>query len=211
VSRPGRARRNAIISLCPVDQTIIDVGADHGYVAETLNGIATERQPHRIRRPHVVSWVVADGLAPFRRVPVAVIAGMGAHTIAKILSRGPRPEVAVLHAADDPVRLRHYLSANDWRIDAEALAPEAGAYAQILRAVPGTEQASGLHLEFGPRLLENGHPLLRAHLTQLRRWWRQLATQTERTAPERHGQAAARVRFIDEYAANQGWSVDDPT
>lgn len=208
MSRPvkGRDRRAAIVSLCPENTLVIDVGADHGYVAQALGGIATERQPHRIRgRRETVPWVIADGLTPFRSVPVAVIAGMGAHTIAHILNRGPRPQVVVLHAQDDPSRLRNYLAANGWRIEAEALAEEAGRHAEIIRAVAGTETATGLRLAFGPALLRDGHPLLRDHLNHLHRWWSSLAEQTQDRAPKRWAQAAARVRFLGEMLDEWGF------
>src|SRR5690606_9372760 len=145
VVKPGPARREALARLVPPAPLIVDVGADHGHVAHRVGAVATERRPHRAGRGDV-PWVVADGLAPFRHVPVAVIAGMGAQTIEGILTRGPRPDVLVAHAADDPPRLRAWLAAHGWRIDAEALAPEGNRWAEVLRAVPGVEPATGFTL-----------------------------------------------------------------
>jgi tRNA A22 N-methylase len=136
---------------------IIDVGADHGHVAAALGSIATERDPRRIGRQDV-TWVVADGLRPFRRVGTAIIAGMGANTIIGILSAGPSPEVAVLHAQDDPPTLRRWLAANGWRLDVELPVREGRGFAIVIRARPGVETASGLHLHHGPRLLEQWPP-----------------------------------------------------
>ena len=105
MNRAGKPRRDLLVRMTPPGDVVVDVGADHGHVAEALGAIATERMPNRAGRTDV-PWVICDGLAAFRRVDVAVIAGMGARTIAGILTRGPTPEVAVLHAQDDPPFLR---------------------------------------------------------------------------------------------------------
>jgi tRNA A22 N-methylase len=160
-------RVQAILALCPREPLpIVDVGADHGYVAEQLGAIAVETEAYRCRNPRV-RWVVADGLSAFETVGVAVITGMGARTIAGILDRGPRPAVAVVHAPDDPPLLRRLLKAQGWRIEAELLAPEARRYAEILRVVPGDEPSEGFVLDYGPCLLREGGPLVREHLGML--------------------------------------------
>lgn len=140
----------------------VDVGADHGRVAAAIGAIATERRPHR--RAAGGRWVIADGLAPFRAVGTAVIAGMGARTIARILGGGTPVACAVLHAQDEPRWLRSWLAANGWRIVDEALAPEARGFAEVIRAEPGHEPTQGLLLEYGPVLLASADPLLAAHL-----------------------------------------------
>jgi len=189
-------RRALIVAMCPPDRPVIDVGADHGHVAHALGAIATERDARRIGRRDV-RWVVADGLLPFRCVPVAVIAGMGALTIARILAAGPRPDVVVCHAPDDPGTLRRWLAANGWRIDAEGLAKEGPRYAEVIRVVPGVETATDLPLEFGPRLLESGHPLLGAHLRRTAGLWRTIARATATADPVKHAEASRRVAFLE--------------
>lgn len=196
--RQGRPRRAALVQLCPAftpDQVVVDVGADHGHVAAALGAIATERAPQRRGRSDV-RWVIADGLRPFRRVDVAIIAGMGARTIASILQAGPRPAVAVLHAQDDPVTLRRWLAENGWRIDAEALAEEARRFAEVIRVRPGREDATGSWLDFGPRLLTDGHPLLARHLRQLHGYFTELARETFGRAEDVHREAALRADFL---------------
>lgn len=196
-ARGGAARRRVLVELCPPGEIIVDVGADHGHVAAAVGAIATERHPRRIGRRDV-PWVVADGLRPFRRVDVAIIAGMGAHTIIGILQAGPRPGAAVLHAPDDPPVLRRWLAENGWRIDAEALAPEAGRYAEVLRVVPGEETATGPWLHFGPRLLTGRDPHLRAHLEELHAWHTRLAAQIGERAPEKSRVLSTRAAFLAE-------------
>ena len=195
MKRRGLARRRVILDLVPRGRHVIDVGADHGHVAAALGAIATERMPHRRGRTDV-RWVVADGLAPFRTVDVAVIAGMGAATIEGILTRGPRPAVAVLHPPDDPQRLRVWLAANGWCIDAEALAPEGNRFAEVVRAVPGVETATGLTLAYGPRLLAGSDPWLVPHLTHHAEWNEGLAAQVGDKAPAVRDAALERARFL---------------
>ncbi len=202
----GNARLQAILALCPRDRLVIDVGADHGKVAAALGGIATERALRPGRHPGA-PWVVADGLKPFRAVPAAVIAGMGALRILRILDAGPRPEVAVLHAPDDPPALRCGLARAGWRIDAERLAPEAGRWAEVIRATPGAEPAEGLWLHYGPRLLAGDDPHLRAHLQHLRRWADGLASRTRDAAPARSARFRQHAAFLAARLAERGWTA----
>ncbi|MEM6929586.1 MAG: tRNA (adenine(22)-N(1))-methyltransferase TrmK [Myxococcota bacterium] len=178
----------------------VDVGADHGRIAERIGAIATERMPHR-RSTAAVSWVIADGLRAFARVDGAVIAGMGARTIARILTEGPTPGWAVLHAQDDPVALRHWLADHGFAIEAEGLAEEAGRFAEICRVRPGTEPASGRWLSFGPCLLRDGHPLLLRHLEELRAYYAALAEQTR--GHDVHERYAGHVAFLDARIADR--------
>lgn len=203
MNRAGKPRRDLIIRMTPPGDPIVDVGADHGHVAHALGAIATERMPGRIGRRDV-PWVVCDGLAAFREVDVAVIAGMGARTIAGILERGPTPRVAVLHAQDDPPLLRRWLAANGWAIEAEGLAPEANRFAEVIRAVRGHETAAGLELELGPRLLEGTDPHRRAHFEQVSGWLRGIADQTRGRAPDKHAWAMERIAFLDAIRSRDG-------
>lgn len=196
MSRPGQARTDLILAMIPPGALVIDVGADHGYVAASVDGIATERQPHRRGRVGR-RWVITDGLAPFRRVQVAVIAGMGAQTIEGILARGPRPEVAILHAPDDPQRLRLWLAQAGYRIDAEGLAPEGSRFAEVIRAVPGTELSSGLTLAYGPRLLRGDSPWLVPHLAHHLAYNERLARDLAAHVPERAARFAERATFLE--------------
>lgn len=197
MKRRGLARRRVILDLVPKGRHVIDVGADHGHVAAALGAIATERMPHRRGRTDV-RWVVADGLAPFRSVDVAIIAGMGAVTIEGILTRGPTPRVAIVHPPDDPQRLRGWLAANGWRVDAERLAPEGNRYAEVIRAVRGVETATGLELAYGPRLLAEGDPWLVPHLEHHLAWNEDLAARVGDKAPEVRDAALARAAFLRE-------------
>ena len=201
----GAPRRRLLAQLVPPGAAwVADVGADHGHVAARLGAVATERAPNRPGPAHV-PWVVCDGLRALRDVPVAVIAGMGAHTILSILDAGPPPACLVAHAQDDPRSLRLGLAARGWRVEAERLAPEARAHAEVLRAVPGRETATGLRLELGPRLLEGHDPLLRPHLDQLQGWLDGIRRATAARAPDRHAWATERWAHLEDVRRTRGW------
>ena len=194
--RVSRDRRALIVRLCPADvHPRVDVGADHGHVARAIGAVATEQMPSRMGRSDI-PWVIADGLAPFREVGLAVVTGMGALTIAGVLARGPAPRVAVVHATDDPPRLRQWAARHGWRIEAEGLAREGERFAEVIRLVPGVEAATGLELEFGPRLLE-GDPLLGPHLLWKRRWLAGIQGATRGRSESKYIWASERMDFID--------------
>ena len=195
MKRPGQQRRELLIAMCPKGATIVDIGADHGHVAAALGAIATERLPHRSGRSDI-PWVIADGLKPFRKVDVAIIAGMGARKIMAILDAGPRPSTVVLHAQDDPALLRRYLATHGWHIEREGLAPEAGRYAEVIVAIAGIESASGKQLELGPRLLEGHDPHLLAHLNQLLGYWSHLQECTRGKDLNKHFKATQFIHQI---------------
>ncbi len=191
----GRPRRALLARLAlEGPEPRVDVGADHGLVAEAIQGIATERQ--RISsRVRGLPWVVADGLACFGPLGTAVIAGMGARTIARILAEGPPVQRVVLHAQDDPPLLRQRIAEAGWRIIDEGLAREAGRFAEVVVAEPGVEEASGLWLAYGPVLLRSSDPLLVEHLEQLAGHLGRLA-EVSRPAPDVHRRHVEHLAFI---------------
>lgn len=201
----GRPRRELIAKMCPRGGFIVDVGADHGHVAHAVGAVGLEREPQRIGRPDV-PWVVGDGLSCFVDVDTAIIAGMGALTIAGILERGPAPARAIVHAPDDPPTLRLELDRLGWQIVEERLAPEARRFAEVLHIVPGSNDAKGLWLELGPRLLLGDDPLLEPHLRHLGRWYAQIAKATRESAPDKFAWAEERRAFIAERMAERGWA-----
>lgn len=187
----------ALVPPGPPDRIVVDVGADHGHLAAALGAIAVEREAHRPGVGARSPWVLADGLAPFRRVDVAILAGLGARTIAGIVQRGPRPGMLVAQAPDDPPRLRRLLVHDGWRVDAEALAREGARIVEIVRFVPGDEPARDPHLGLGPRLLAESHPLRGAWLDQERRRRRRLLADLASHDPGRAAQVQAELDVLD--------------
>lgn len=171
---------------------LVDVGADHGYVARALDGIASERFEHRIQGPG--AWVVSDGLTAYGPLGTAIVAGMGARRILSILDDGPPIQRVVLHAQDDPPRLRRGLAERGWRIVDEGLAPEARRYAEVVVAEPGDETATGLVLDYGPHLIHGSDPYREAHFRQLHGWLSDMVERTHGTPV--YTDFCARLRFV---------------
>jgi tRNA A22 N-methylase len=196
----GRPRRELLVRLARTGpEPRVDVGADHGMVAEAIGAIATERQ--RISgRPRGLPWVVADGLSCFGPLGTVVIAGMGARSIARILAEGPPIERGVLHAQDDPPLLRTLVAAQGFRIVEEGLAREAGRFAEAIVVEPGDEEATGLWLAYGPVLLRSHDPLLVAHLAQLAGHLERLA-EVSRPSPDVHALHRAHLAFVGDRLA----------
>ncbi len=195
----GRARREAIAALVPTGRLVVEVGCDHGHTAALLGAIGTERMPHRLPRRGDLRLVVADGLRPFRRVEVAVIAGIGAWQIGRILREGPRPDVAVLHAPDRPSWLRRWCAENGWRIDAERLVPEGNRFAEVMRVVPGREPHRGLELAFGPLL--GREPLVAQHIHQLEGYWAGVLARVADHSPTKAEEARAWLDYLEAHPA----------
>ncbi len=196
LGRRGRARLEAVLSLVPAERGFtVDVGCDHGFVARALDAVGSERLPARLPAAPL-QRVVADGLAPFRDVDVAIVCGMGPEKVRHVLGNGARPRVAVVHSPQGAADLRRGLKADGWRIDAERLAPEGRGFAEILRIVRGDEPAEGLRLAFGPRLLEHGDPHLDAHARHLHAFWSRLAATVPAHAPAA-AEAEAWLPFLE--------------
>jgi len=185
--------------LVPPVFPIVEVGCDHGHIAAALGAIGTERRRHRLPRRRDIPLVVGDGLRCFARIGVAVITGIGAHQIARILRRGPRPELAVLHAPDRPGWLRRWCADNGWRIDAERLAPEARGFAEVTRVVPGQESSRGLALEFGPFLPQD--PLVGAHARERTAHWQRILAAVQGRDEEKTREARAWLSFMEPWLA----------
>ena len=178
--KPLNPRHRLLVHMCPDVPCIMDVGADHGYVAERLGAIASERMPHR-RGTTPVPWVVADGLKPYKRADAAIIAGMGASKIIDIVSHAPEIPTLILHATDNPANYDGI-----WRpiIGVSVMNnshPKTNAYAEVLRVTRGQRTASGLYLDFGPVLTRSNSPMHTKHFMHQRAYWHRVCRWTEST------------------------------
>jgi tRNA (adenine22-N1)-methyltransferase len=190
--------------MVPAGRSVVDVGADHGHLAARLGAIATEKKPH-IPKNRAVPWVITDGLQAFRSVDVAIIAGMGARTIAAILDAGPQPAMVIAHSDDEPWTLRCWLAAHGWRIDAERLALQSGRFCELIRAVRGEESAEGVDLELGPRLLDGEDPLLQPWASASLQRWSHLAKVSTADAT-RSEQFNARANRLSALCVARSWT-----
>ncbi len=170
-----------------------DIGTDHAYipiwlaehgicdyqVAGDINRDPYERAAAAVRMHKLESCISVrlgsglDILQDDDQIDTVIIAGMGAGTIIDILSEGlhsmPGVVRLLLQPMTDVSDVRLWLADNGWCLTRESLAEENNHLYEIMMAEKGEETAEGLYLKWGPRLLEQGHPLLLRYLHKLKR------------------------------------------
>lgn len=219
-ARPGpppSSRLASIAALVPLGARVADVGSGHGRLALHLLAegrarwcVATERDAsplEEIARSAGPLWGklelrLGDGLEPLRpedRLDVAVLAGMGARSIRRILSSPKRDNLGigrfVLAPQAEAPSLRRWLLGNGLRIVREVLVEERGRLYVVIAAEPGEPAGLLDHpsltpeevLEAGPRLLGSPCPSL------LRYWQRQESRLSAILERLPHGRRPARL------------------
>lgn len=182
-------RMECVASMVTPGGRLADVGCDHGYLPIWLfetgriaGAVAMDIRPGPLERAKAniaqhglgqyIQTRLSDGmekLAP-GEVDSAILAGMGGKLMVRILSESPgtvqRLREMVLEPQSETAALRKYLMEAGFQIEAEDMVLEDGKFYPVMRAVPvGTsEELSAEQLRFGPRLLENRHPVLLAYL-----------------------------------------------
>ena len=178
-------RLQAIADLIPPGSVIADIGTDHAYLPVYLltEQICDKAVASDVKQAPLVS--AQETIAAFNchqridlrfgsglqilkdedDVDTVVIAGLGARTIAVILTEGREKlkhvERLVLQPMTETGYLRLYLAENGFAIVHETLAMEGKHLYEIILAKAGKEQEKDpFRLAFGPRLLEKKPPLL---------------------------------------------------
>ena len=184
-------RLAAIAGFIPKGMVVADVGTDHAllpiYLVQTGNtprAIATDlnEKPYlgacqavsNRNLNNLIDVRLGSGLGPLcpGEAGIIVISGMGGSTIISILegSAGVLANTRrlILQPMADAGRLRLWLAGNGWRLEDEKLVREEGRIYPVLVAEPGDEpEKDMLRLELGPRLLDNGDPLLEDYLDKV--------------------------------------------
>lgn len=161
-------RIDTIVSLLNKDETLLDIGCDHGYVIKKAidnkiitNAIASDISINALNQAktnltgYPVKLVLSNGFdnitMPFKQV---VIAGMGTNTIMDILDkRNQALDITyLLQANDRHYLLRKYLMNNDFKIIDEVVVFD-GFYYIIIKAVKGHMKLTEKQLHLGPVLL----------------------------------------------------------
>ncbi len=163
---------------------VADIGTDHGYIPVALcesgscpSAIAADVAPGPLSAAsaHVRQAGLADridcrlgnGLQCLQphEVSGVVICGMGGPLMIRILEDSPAVLEAlhfmVLQPQSGAAALRRYLYEKGWHIDEEALVYEEGRLYEILRALPGEQEALPDWLyEIGPVNWQRQEPLV---------------------------------------------------
>jgi len=189
------ARLTAVAALVPAGTSLIDVGTDHAYLPVLLwqkkklaKAIAADiaEGPCEAATRTVKSYGLTanieirrgDGLKVVKpgEVETAVLAGMGAATMLKILEAAPelvqrgakQLRWLVLQPMSDSELIRHWAQTQGWAIVREDLVKEAGKIYEILLLTPQKAyKYPGATFEVGAYLFACKHPLLTEYLQLL--------------------------------------------
>lgn len=158
-------RIKALADDVDIDDVVLDVGCDHGYLSIYLkknnlckevyasdisvNALNVARENFRKNKLDIKTFV-SDG---FENIPVkfdtAVIAGMGTSTILKILKNKKRPNRLILGSQNDLYHLRSAMYNLGYKLVDEQAILEKGHYYIILLYVKMEQKLSKINLKFG--------------------------------------------------------------
>lgn len=205
---------------------LADVGTDHGYipiflvgrgispsaVAMDINQGPLSRAGEHIRKFGLEDRIkirLSDGLKNLKseEADSMIAAGMGGGLIIRILSESQKTaeslDELILQPQSEIAKVRRYLIDAGYRIEAEDMVLEEGKFYPMMRVIRGEkEDYSWEELEFGKRLLEQGHPVLRQYLEReigiCRGILKSLSILDSERSQDRREQMVCRVEKIQE-------------
>lgn len=160
-------RLQTIVDLVPKNSKVIDIGTDHAYVPIYLylNNItaditATDISSNVLKSTYnnlkkynledKIKLILSDG---FKNVTdaydLAIIAGMGTHTIIDILKAKDLPKTLIISSNNDYPLLREYLNSINYTLSKEMAILDNNKYYLIMYYVYGKENLSKEEILFG--------------------------------------------------------------
>ena len=160
-------RLKAIADLVPHNVSIIDIGTDHAYLPIylyqkniTKNIAASDISPkvlasslENLKKYNLdtkIPLILSDGFASItKKYDVAIIAGMGTHTIKSILNSPNIPDTLIIQSNNDHYELRSFLNTLDYKIIKEIVIEDKNHYYDIIMYQKGKETLTKSELLFG--------------------------------------------------------------
>ena len=193
-------RIEAISQLIDNDESVIDIGCDHGFLAKMLRIkgnnkliICSDNKigPLNNARNNLIGYdninfELTDGVDNIETVcDVCVLAGMGHNTVISIIENNEsyfrNCKKIIIQVNSVVAQMRQYLSNNKFQIIDECMVYDYKYY-QIMVVKSGQQQLNELQIEFGPVLLEKkGDVFLQCYQKQLSHFQSLLST-----LPENH-------------------------
>ena len=193
-------RIEAISQLIDNDESVIDIGCDHGFLAKMLRTkgnnkliICSDNKigPLNNARNNLIGYdnihfELTDGVDNIDTVcDVCVLAGMGHNTVISIIENNEsyfrNCKKIIIQVNSVVAQMRQYLSNNKFQIIDECMVYDYKYY-QIMVVKSGQQQLNELQIEFGPVLLEKkGDVFLQCYQKQLSHFQSLLST-----LPENH-------------------------
>ena len=179
-------RIEAISQLIDNDESVIDIGCDHGFLAKMLRTkgnnkliICSDNKigPLNNARNNLIGYdniyfELTDGVDNIDTVcDVCVLAGMGHNTVISIIENNEsyfrNCKKIIIQVNSVVAQMRQYLSNNKFQIIDECMVYDYKYY-QIMVVKSGQQQLNDLQIEFGPVLLEKkGDVFLQCYQKQL--------------------------------------------
>lgn len=211
----------AVAGLVTEGASVADIGTDHGYVpiylvrrgiAEKVIALDINKGPLSRAKAHIAACGLAeqievrlsDGLLKVcpGEVDVVIAAGMGGGLAIQILEEGKAVvsslKYCILQPQSEIGRVRRYLDENGFRIVEEEMVEEGGKFYPMMKAVyaePG-EEYEEYEYQYGKRLLERRHPILREFLLREQRIQEQIRARLARQ--EDSESARRRIQILEE-------------
>lgn len=193
-------RIEAISQLIDNDESVIDIGCDHGFLAKMLRTkgnnkliICSDNKigPLNNARNNLIGYdninfELTDGVDNIDTVcDVCVLAGMGHNTVISIIENNEsyfrNCKKIIIQVNSVVAQMRQYLSNHKFQIIDECMVYDYKYY-QIMVVKSGQQQLNELQIEFGPVLLEKkGEVFLQCYQKQLSHFQSLLST-----LPENH-------------------------
>lgn len=193
-------RIEAISQLIDNDESVIDIGCDHGFLAKMLRTkgnnkliICSDNKigPLNNARNNLIGYdninfELTDGVDNIDTVcDVCVLAGMGHNTVISIIENNENYfrncKKIIIQVNSVVGQMRQYLSNHKFQIIDECMVYDYKYY-QIMVVKTGQQQLNELQIEFGPVLLEKkGEIFLQCYQKQLSHFQSLLST-----LPENH-------------------------
>ena len=191
-------RIEAISQLIDNDESVIDIGCDHGFLAKMLRIkgnnkliICSDNKigPLNNARNNLIGYdninfELTDGVDNIDTVcDVCVLAGMGHNTVISIIENNEsyfrNCKKIIIQVNSVVAQMRQYLSNHKFQIIDECMVYDYKYY-QIMVVKSGQQQLNELQIEFGPVLLEKkGDVFLQCYQKQLNHFQSLLSTLPE--------------------------------
>ena len=160
-------RLKAIASLIDKNSKVIDIGTDHAYLPIFLynNKITTKitatdvsekvlensfKNLTKNELENKIKLIKSDGFNNVcEKYDIAVIAGMGAYTIIKILNSSNLPDKLIIQSNNNIDILRKNMNELNYKIDKELAILDKNKYYNIIKYKKGKEKLNNNQLLFG--------------------------------------------------------------
>ena len=169
-------RLKEIVKILGKNEIVVEVGCDHGYVANYLieEDLAKLVYATDISKPSLekniefsklrgnenkVISILGNGLFPVKdkNFDAVIMAGMGGELIMKIIDDAfdfIQKKTLILQPMTARVELRKYLGEKGFKIEKESIIRDGNKFYEIIRAVPGEKIESTSFYYFGNNLVE---------------------------------------------------------